>query len=161
MKELVSCFPKGQIQTVHGRKLADPHPINQVIEVNITGDRHANSMYHLLRCDGKSTTFLWSPSPQPMQVKCGSVCRSVVSDSETPWIAAYQAFLSMEFPRQEYWSGQSFPSPGDLPNPGTEHRSPALQADSLSSDPPGKPITRSNQEKTSDKPKLRNMLESF
>ena len=84
MKELVSCFPKGQIQTVHGRKLADPHPINQVIEVNITGDHHANSMYHLLRCDGKSTTFLWSPSPQPMQVKCGSVCRSVVSDSLRP-----------------------------------------------------------------------------
>jgi len=45
----------------------------------------------------------------------------------------------MEFSRQEYWSGEPFPSPGDLPDPGIEPRSPVLQADSLSSDPPGKP----------------------
>ena len=45
----------------------------------------------------------------------------------------------MEFPRPEYWSGLPFPSPGDLPNPGIESRSPALQADSLLSEPPGKP----------------------
>ena len=42
--------------------------------------------------------------------------------------------------RQEYWSGLPFPSPGDLPNPGIELRSPALQADTLPSEPPGKPI---------------------
>ena len=47
--------------------------------------------------------------------------------------------LSMGFSRQEYWSGLPFPSPGDLPNPGIEPRSPALQADALSSEPPGKP----------------------
>ena len=47
--------------------------------------------------------------------------------------------LSMEFSRQEYWSGVPFPSPGDLPDPGVELRSPALQADSLPSEPPGKP----------------------
>ena len=46
-----------------------------------------------------------------------------------------QALLSMEFSRREYRSGQSFPSPGDLPNPGIESRSPALQADSLLSEP--------------------------
>ena len=46
-----------------------------------------------------------------------------------------QAPLSMEFPRQEYWSGLSFPSPGDLLNPGIEPGSPALQADSLPSEP--------------------------
>ena len=45
-----------------------------------------------------------------------------------------------EFSSPEYWSGQPFPSPGDLPNPGTEPRSPALQVDSLLSEPPGKPI---------------------
>jgi len=45
----------------------------------------------------------------------------------------------MEFSRQEYWSGMSFPSPGDLPDPGTETRSPALQEDSLLSGPAGKP----------------------
>ena len=49
----------------------------------------------------------------------------------TPWIAAHQAPLSMGFPRQEYWGGLPFPSPGDLPHPGIKPRSPALQADSL------------------------------
>ena len=46
-----------------------------------------------------------------------------------------QAPLPMEFSRQEYWSGLPFPPPGDLPNPGIEPRSPALQADSLPSEP--------------------------
>ena len=49
----------------------------------------------------------------------------------TPWTVARQIPLSMEFSRQEYWSGLPFPSPGDLPDPGIEPRSPALQADSL------------------------------
>ena len=56
-----------------------------------------------------------------------------------PWTVAYQAPPSMEFSRQEYWSGLPFPSPGDLPNPGTEPRSPTFQADALPSEPPGKP----------------------
>ena len=56
----------------------------------------------------------------------------------TPWTVAYQASQSMGFSRQEYWSGLPFPSPGDLPNPGIEPRSPALQADALPSEPPGK-----------------------
>ena len=56
----------------------------------------------------------------------------------TLWIAAYQALLSMGFSRQEYWSGLPFPSPGDLPNPGIKPRSPTLQADTLTSVPPGK-----------------------
>ena len=45
----------------------------------------------------------------------------------------------MEFSRPEYWSGQPFPSPGDLPNPGIGPKSPALQVDSLPAEPPGKP----------------------
>ena len=49
----------------------------------------------------------------------------------TPWTIARQAPLSMGFSRQEYWSGLPFPSPKDLPDPGIEPRSPALQADSL------------------------------
>ena len=56
-----------------------------------------------------------------------------------PWTVAHQAPLSREFSRQEYWSGQPFPSPGDLPNPGIEPRAPALQADSLPIEPSGKP----------------------
>ena len=55
------------------------------------------------------------------------------------WTAAYQAPPSMGFSRQEYWRGLPFPSPGDLPDPGIKSRSPALQADSLLSEPPGKP----------------------
>ena len=57
----------------------------------------------------------------------------------TPWTVTRQAPLSMGSPRQEYWSGLLFPSPENLPNPGIKSRSPALQADSLPSEPPGKP----------------------
>ena len=62
----------------------------------------------------------------------------------TPWAVAHQAPLSMEFPRQEYWSSLPFPSPGDLPNPGIEPRSPPLQAGSFLSEPPGKPVWATN-----------------
>ena len=62
----------------------------------------------------------------------------------TPWTVAYQAPLSMGLSRQEYWSGLPFPSPGNLPNPGIEPRSPALRADALLSEPPGKPKTSLN-----------------
>ena len=55
----------------------------------------------------------------------------------TPWTVAHQTPPSMEFSRQEYWSGLPFPSPGDLPNPGIKARSPALRTDALPSEPPG------------------------
>ena len=55
----------------------------------------------------------------------------------TPWTVAHQGSRSMGFSRQEYWSGLPFPSPGDLPNPRIKPGSPALQADALSSEPPG------------------------
>ena len=61
-----------------------------------------------------------------MEVKVASV----VSDSVTPW-----TIQSMEFSRPQYWNGQPFPSPGDLPNPGIESRSLTLQADSLPAEP--------------------------
>ena len=57
----------------------------------------------------------------------------------TPWTVSHEALPSMGFSRQEYWSGLPFPSPGNLPDPGNEPRSPALQADALTSEPPGKP----------------------
>ena len=60
-----------------------------------------------------------------------------MSDSfVTSWPVPCQA-LSMEFPRQEYWTGLPFPSPGDLPDPGIKPMSPALEADALTSEPPG------------------------
>ena len=61
----------------------------------------------------------------------------------TPWTIAHQAALSMEFSRQEYWSGVPFPTPEELPNPGIKPRSPALQADSLPTEPPGQHLMRS------------------
>ena len=63
----------------------------------------------------------------------------------TSWIVAYQVSLSMGFSRQGYWSGLPFPSPGDLPNPGIEPRSPTLQADAVASEPLGKPKERQCQ----------------
>ena len=57
----------------------------------------------------------------------------------TPWTISCQAPLSMEFSRQEYWSGLPFPFPGDLPNPRITPTSPVLQAEALPSEPPGKP----------------------
>ena len=71
-----------------------------------------------------------------------SVCvlnRSVVGQLfVTPWTAACQAPLSIQFSRQEYWNGLPCPSAGDLPNPGFEHQSPELQADSLLTELPGR-----------------------
>ena len=56
----------------------------------------------------------------------------------TPRTVAHQAPLSMGIFRQEYWSGLPFSAPGDLPDPGIEPRSPTLQADILTSEPPEK-----------------------
>ena len=70
-----------------------------------------------------------------------------MSDSfASPWTVAHQAPLSLGFPRQEYWSGLSFPSPGDLSDPGTEPVSPALVGGFLATEPRGKPayIRRDN-----------------
>ena len=58
----------------------------------------------------------------------------------TQWTVDHQAPLSIEFSGQEYWNGQLFPFPGDLPDLSIEARSPALQADSLQSEPPRKPV---------------------
>ena len=58
----------------------------------------------------------------------------------TLWTVAHQAPPSIGFSRQEYWNGLPFPSPGDLPDPGIEPRSPILHADALTSEPPGKPL---------------------
>ena len=78
--------------------------------------------------------FFDSPDYAPLheQVKL----LSSVQLFAVPWTVAYQAPLSMEFSSQEYWSGFPFPSLGDLPDPGIEPRSPALQADTLPSEPP-------------------------
>ena len=81
-----------------------------------------SGIFVLSRCHG-----LLPPtcSSTPSKVKwIESECRSVMSESVTPW-----TIQSMEFSKPEYWSGEPFPSPGDLPNPGIEPRSPTLQVD--------------------------------
>ena len=74
----------------------------------------------------------------PDAISSGSVSCSVMFDSVTSQAVAHQAPLSMEFSRQEHWSGLPFPSPEDLPYPGIELRSLELQADSLLSELQGR-----------------------
>ena len=86
-----------------------------------------------------SLSSLWwleEPEMQPRSVRLSSESESLQS-----WTVAHWAPLSMGFSRQEYWSGLPFPSPGDLPDPGTESCSPTLQADSLLSEPQGKQLS--------------------
>ena len=74
-------------------------------------------------------------------------CRWILyqlSHRGSPWTTADQGPPSMEFSRQEYWGGLPFPFPGDLPDPGIKPRSPALRADALPSEPPGRPPTLDN-----------------
>ena len=66
----------------------------------------------------------------------------ITSTLVTPWTVAHQAPLSLGFSRQEYWSELPLLSPGDLPNPRTESRSPAWQADSLPLSHLGSPLER-------------------
>ena len=80
-------------------------------------------------------TFFTTKPPGKEKVKLLSCIRLFV----TPWTIDYQASLSMAFSRQDYWSGLPYPSPGDLPDPGIKPGPTALQADTLPSEPPGKP----------------------
>ena len=90
-------------------------------------------------------------SPAHSYVNHGGLCTTVWLSAHSlpgggslvvlaiPWTIALQASLPMGLSEQEYWSGLPFPSPGDLPNPGIEPRSPAVQADSLPTELQGKP----------------------
>ena len=92
----------------------------------------------------QKTLTPWKESyDQPKQVRSLSCARLFA----TPWTIAHQAPLPMEFSRQEYWSGLPFPSPGELPDAGIKPRSPALQVDALTSEPPGKTQPRQHIKK--------------
>ena len=80
-----------------------------------------------------------SVSPDNIKHKVESEVAQCVQLFATPWTLAYNTPPSVGFSRQEYLSGLPFPSPEYLPNPGIEPRSPALQADALTSEAPGKP----------------------
>ena len=88
-----------------------------------------NNLYLLI----DSEYFMKSKALEWEEVKLLSCVRLFA----TPWTVAYQASPSLGFSREEYWSGLPFPSPGDLPDPGIEPGPPALEADALTSEPPG------------------------
>ena len=94
----------------------------------------------------KTQQYLLGPFPaRPSHILCFSsslkLSRSLSRVSfDTPWTVAHQAPPSMGFSRQEYWSGLPFPSPGNLPDPGIEPRSPTLQVDSLLPSHQGSPV---------------------
>ena len=75
---------------------------------------------------------------------CCLVAKSCLTGFVTPWTVALQAPLSMGFPRQGYWSGLPFPSPGDLLGSGVEPMSPALADGFSTTEPPGKPTRLKN-----------------
>ena len=80
----------------------------------------------------------WRYTLKHLQSQDGGLVAKSRPTLATPWTLALQALLSTELSRQAHWSGVPFPPPGDLPYPGIEPGSPALQADSLPTDPPGK-----------------------
>ena len=99
-----------------------------------------------------SISFTMLPVPNTAPVGCVSC--SVVSDSLHPWTVTRQAPLSMEFSRQEYWSGLPFPSlpsPEGLPNPGIEPWPLGWQADSLPFELQGSPVASTESSKSSRK----------
>ena len=90
-----------------------------------------------VRHDRVGFTFIFTPYQTIKLIPAKLCVLSCVRLFVTPWTVALQAPLSMRLPRQEYWSGQSFPSPGDRPNSGIKPGSPRLQADSLPTEPAG------------------------
>ena len=129
-----------------------PNPINTVFQIQPSIENAFNKYF--LDCEHERTklkisSFIWGHwMSQILDVRWSDRkawrnlnCKNSMGGSglvtklfptfETPWTVAHQAPLSMEFFRQEYWSGLPFPSPGDLPDPRIETASPALQADSL------------------------------
>ena len=93
------------------------------------------------QCCCFSISFVWPSGCRGLQLTLKVKVKSLscVQLFVTPRTVTYQAPPSMGFSRQEYWRGLPFLSPGDLPNPGIELGSPALQTDALLSEPPGKP----------------------
>ena len=108
-----------------------------------TFDHFSFALCFLSVCSGSVYTLNTNPLSHIVNAGGGLVAKSGPTLA-TPWIVAWQAPLSMEFSRQEHWGGLPCPSPLDIPDPWVESTSllsPALQADSLSAEPPGRPDT--------------------
>ena len=126
-----------------------------LIRFHRVGKKKGRGKFYLVVCweinifpKGSWNTCFWvSDYVSKLKVKVKSL--SCVRLFTTPLSIAHQAPLSMGFFRQEYWSGLPFPSPGDLPGPGIEPGSPALQTEALLSELPGKPVSKLNKSKNS------------
>ena len=97
-------------------------------------------MTRLIREMQIKATMRYCPTPVRMCVLVPQSCLTLCN----PWTVAHQSPLSKEFSRQEYWSGLPFSSPGDLLNPGNKPVTLALQADSLQTEPLGKPSSQNS-----------------
>ena len=84
-------------------------------------------------------TLCFKNNPKEKKKIAKVLTLSHVQLSVAPWTFPCQAYLSMVFSREGYWSALPIPSPGNIPNPGTKRESLTVQADSLSSEPPGNP----------------------
>ena len=100
-------------------------PCKQIPVVHFSVYIHRDLQIHI------SNVVVKEESESDVSQSCRTLC--------SPWTVAHHTPPSMGFSRQEHWSGLSFPSLGDLPDPGIEPGSPTLQADALLSEPPGKP----------------------
>ena len=113
-------------------------PIKKVTDTLYDNSGKLNNFYASLSHTRKSPlrVFKLSGTKRILLQLVAQLCLTLCD----PWTVARQAPLSMEFSRQENWHGQLFPSPGDLPNSGIEPEAPAVQADSLLDEPPGKDL---------------------
>ena len=95
----------------------------------------------MLDDDTNGISGYWQTIPARSANSCCVPAQSLscVQLFETPWTAAHKAPLSMGFPRQAYWRGLSFPTPGNLPDPGFEPTSRVSAVTSFTTEPPGKP----------------------
>ena len=117
------------LQTIHIRPCSKEHQSTQKVYFILILGRYNSFLIfcHLERQKQSDIYMYWIVSEKS---EVAQSCPLFV----TPWTVAYQAPPSMRFSRQECWSGLPFPSPGDLPDPGIEPGSPALQADALPSE---------------------------
>ena len=128
--------------------LLDPSPARILYPWNSPGKNTgmgSHSFLHALDCKGikhRKICILYAKHIVSEWVSEWVKSLNHVRLFAAPWTVVYQAPPSMGFSRQEYWSGLPFPSPGNLPDSGIEPRSPALQADALTSKPSGKPKHR-------------------
>ena len=136
---------EGRRRVTKGEMIGWHHWLNRHKFEKISGDSGGQRS---LTCYSPWVTKSWiwlsdwtiKTKMQKIKVKVNSL--SCVQLFATLWTVAHQAPLSMGFSRQEYWSGLPFPSPGDLPDPGIEPGSPALQSDALPSEPPGTNVNK-------------------